>query len=148
MAYTPKQAKRIRRQYRRIVGAKPKGPKTMEIRGRRGAVQRCDSSFVNKAGKVVPPTRRKRLKTMERVIASGKKPVRKPVRTPVKGLKKPKMTQPGILNPKLSKNDPTAFKRPKRRNPGNTFKGQGRGRVVMRPLSKAPARRRNRRKTR
>ncbi len=87
MAYTPKQAKRIRKQYRRIVGAKPKGPKTMEIRGRRGAVQRGDSSFVNKAGKVVPLTRRKRLKTMERVIASGKKPVRKPVRTPVKGLK-------------------------------------------------------------
>ena len=79
MAYTPKQAKRIRKQYRRIVGPKPKGPKTMEIRGRRGAVQRGDSKFANKAGKVVPLTRRKKLKTMERVIASGKKPVRKPV---------------------------------------------------------------------
>ena len=57
--------------------------------------------------------------------------------------RKPGMTQPGILNPALSKNDPTAFKRPKRRKPRPGTPTIGR--TIKRPL---PARPMNRRKTR
>ena len=134
MAYTRKQAKRIRKQYRRIVGPKPKGPKTMEFRKRRAAVKRGDPSFVNKAGKIVPLTRRKRLKTMERVIASGKKPVRRPVTNPGVGLPPAFLKKKGsggmkALPPVKARGKPKFPKNPPRTGP-------------------APARRRTRRKTR
>ena len=162
MAYTKEQAKRIRKQYRRIAGAKPKGPKTADIKRRRAAVQRGDSSYATKEGKVVRLTRGRRLRTMERVLASDKKPSRPKKRPAPKNLgpieevptskftpkrkrparpKKPTTGKVGLL--------PTPKKRTKPKLPTMTDdKGRNVPRGPTIPFKQAPVRRRNRRKTR
>ena len=80
--------------------------------------------------RLTAPTYSKGPDNSTRVKPSDKK--RKP--------RKPKMTQPGKINPKLSKNDPTAFKRPKRRKPRPGTPTLGR--TIKRPTPARPMRRR------